>query len=211
MKMPSFSLLSLVKVGSNDIGVSGSVSLPAPTVSLPSKPANAIQVTCGCSGTIRLTDSGASPVEVELSLSTTFTVGIIVNVTPTSLAVQLDFSKTEVSSVTVKVEFGPPLVPEYESAIKSAAVLAAFATALRSIPKSALTFNIPGAQDTIGVSYSGISVSLTVSRIVVVPALLDLITTPSPWPFYAAASSNRTAVSGSTLRSRSTPISSAVS
>ena len=213
--MPSFTLPSLVKVGSSDIGLTGSLSLTPPTVAFPSSP-NRIEVTCGCSGTVQLSDSGASLVEAELSLSTTFSVDIIVNVSPTSLAVQLDLSKTTVSAVDVSVEFGPPLVPVYSSAVQSSEVLSAFTTALRSIPAAALTFTIPGAKGTLGVSYSGVSVSVNVSRIVVVPVdgvlniaadvsgytsgdesgLVNLITTPSPSPFYQRTDFSGTSYGG---------------
>jgi hypothetical protein len=204
VKLPSFSLPKLVTVGTDEIGLSGSLSLTPPTVSFRANPASLIDVTCGCSGTVRLTDNGASLVQVELTLTASLTVDLDVLVSPKSLAVQLDFSKTTVSSIDAAVSVGPPLAKIYRTAIKSSSVLDAFSKALRAVPKSALTFTIPGAKGTIGTSYGGVSVSVGITRIVVVPldgvlniaadvasytsgdesSLVNLITTASPSPFY---------------------------
>jgi hypothetical protein len=202
--MPSFSLPDLVTVGSDEIGLSGSLALLAPTVTFAANPANQIDIACAATGTVRLTDNGGSLVQVELSVSTSLNVGLDVNVTPTSLAIVLDLSKATVSDIDVAVSVGPPLAPVYETAIKSPKVLDALSKALRSIPTSALTFTIPNAKGTIEVSYSGVSATVNVSRIVVVPLdgvlnvaadvspytsgdetqLVNLITTASPSPFY---------------------------
>jgi hypothetical protein len=204
--MPGFSLPDLVTVGTKEIGLSGSLALLAPTVTFTANPDNLIDVTSGASGTVRLTDDGASLIQVELSITTSLTVGIDVLVTSKSLAVRLDLSKSTVSSIEVDVSVGPPLAPVYESAIKSSAVRSAFSKALQSIPESALTFTIPGAKGKIDVSYSGITASADVTNIVVVPldgvlnvaadaapytsgdesSLVNLITTASPSPFYQA-------------------------
>ncbi|MGB9454476.1 MAG: hypothetical protein WCB12_00395 [Bryobacteraceae bacterium] len=202
--MPSFSLPGLVTVGTNEIGLSGSLALLAPTVTFKDNPDHLIDVTCGASGTVRLTDNGASLIQVDLSITTSLTVGIDVLVTSKSLAVRLDLSKATVSSIKVDVSVGPPLAPVYETAIKSSAVLSALSKGLQSIPPSALTFTIPGAKGKIDVSYSGITASVEVTKIVVVPldgvlnvaadaspytsgdesSLVNLITTASPSPSY---------------------------
>ena len=77
-------------VGSNEIGLSGSLGLLAPTVTFKANPDDLIDVTCGASGTVRLTDNGASLIQVELSITTSLTVGIDVLVTPKSLAVRTE-------------------------------------------------------------------------------------------------------------------------
>lgn len=204
VKLPSFSLPDLVTIGSDEIGLSGSLLLAPPSVSFKANPSNLVDVTCGCTGTVRLTDNGASLIQVALSLTASLTVGFDVEVDAKSLAVRLDFSKSTVSSLDDAVTVGPPLPPTYEQAIKNSSVLDAFSSALQKIPPSATTFTIPGASGTIGASYGGVSASVVITRIVVVPldgvldiaadvsgftsgdesSLENLIATPSPSPFY---------------------------
>src|ERR1700722_10509192 len=167
--MPSFSLPDLVNVGSNQIGLSGTLALIAPEVVFTANAENLISVTFGCSGTLTLTDNGASLVEVVVILETTLDLSLIVDVTPASLAIGIDTSTAEVTSISVTVQVGSPLVTEYHKALTSGPVLAAFSAALQSIPTAALTFSVPGASGTFDLNFGGIGVSLEVSNIVVVP------------------------------------------
>jgi len=202
--MPSFSLPSLVTVGSNHIGLSGSLTLVAPTVAFTANPENLIAVTFGCSGTLTLTDNGGSLVEIEVTLTATLDLSFTVDITPSSLAISLDPSTAVLSSVSIVVDYGPPLVPVYQGALNSGQVLADFTTAIQSIPASAVTFTVPGASGTFDLNYGGLGVSLTISNVVVVPLngvlnvavdvagfttgvtsnLVNLITTESPTPLY---------------------------
>jgi hypothetical protein len=201
---PSFSLPSLVTVGTDTIGLAGALSLVAPTVVFSKNPGNLIAVTFGCSGTLTLTDNNASLIEVELTLEGTLDLSFAVDITPSSLAIRLDSSTAVLSSVSISVEFGPPLVPVYQDALTSGPALAAFTKAIQSIPESALTFTIPGASGTFDLNYGGLGISLTISNVTVVPLdgvldvgldvngfttgdasnLVNLITTASPTPLY---------------------------
>jgi hypothetical protein len=220
--MPNLSLPNLVAVGSNQIGLSGTLALIAPTVVFVANAGNLVNVTFGCSGTLTLTDNGAALVEVAATLKTTLDLSLIVDVTPTSLAIGIDTSTAKVASISVTVQFGPPLVMDYQQALTSGPVLAAFTAVLQSIPAAALTFTVPGASGTFDLNFGGIGVSLKISNAVAVPldgvldvavdvagyttgnasSLVNLITTPSPTPLYFTEGSG--AVGGGIFATHST-------
>lgn len=198
---PSFSLPSVVTIGSDVIGLDGSLSLVPPTVSFATNTANLIGVNVGATGTARLTSGGADLVEVEVTLTASLQVGLIVDVSASKFALGVDLSHASVTAVAVQVEFGPPLATVYEQALKSGEVLAALSDALRSIPAKALTFTVPGATGTLEYTMSGVTAKVTVSDAAVVPLdgnvlniamdvasytsgdarqLVNLITTPGP-------------------------------
>jgi hypothetical protein len=146
---PSFSLPDVVNVGSDTIGISGSVSLLTPSLSFAKNADNLVGVACGASGVLRLTSNGGELIEVDVTLTFSFSVGLFVKVSPTTLALGPDFSQATVSSVDVAVKFGPPLAQVYQDAIKSATTLEGISTALRRVPQSSVTFTVPGATGTI--------------------------------------------------------------
>src|SRR5579862_6861717 len=88
--MPQFSLPDLVPVGPDTIGVNGKLQLLAPTVSFAANKDNLIGVTAGASGVLQLTANGGSLVEVEVALSASFKVGIVVDVSASKLEFGLD-------------------------------------------------------------------------------------------------------------------------
>jgi hypothetical protein len=202
--MPSFALPDVVTVGSDKIGLIGTLSLVAPTVTFSANPANLIAVTFGCSGTLSLTDNGTALIEVEVTLEATLDLGLVVDISTTALVVHVDTSTAVVSSVSIAVDFGPPLMAVYQAALQSGPVLASLSSALQSIPESAVTFTVPGASGTFDLNYGGVGVSLSISNVVVVPLdgvlnvamdvesfttgdvsnLVNLITTASPTPLY---------------------------
>jgi hypothetical protein len=165
----TFTLPSLVTIGGESIGLAGSLRVATPTVTFATNPQNLIGVTIGAIGTVRLTANGGDLVEVDLRLTTTLQVGLFVNVSPASLAVGIDLSNATVNSVSVGVTFGPPLATQYNAALQSGPVLAALTSALRAIPKAALTFVVPGVQGTLTYTFSGVTVSLPVSNVTLVP------------------------------------------
>jgi hypothetical protein len=220
--MPSFSLPNVVTVGSDQIGLSGTLTLSAPQVVFTANPGNLIDVTFGGSGTLTLTDNGLSLVEVAATLETTLDLSFVVDVTPTSLAIAIDTSTATVASISTTVQFGPPLVTEYQQALTSGPVLAAFTAALQAIPAAALTFTVPGASGKFDLNYGGIGISLAASNVVVVPLdgvlniaadvagytmgnasnLVNLITTHSPTSIYSTEGTQK--IGGGTFGSHST-------
>jgi hypothetical protein len=202
--MPSFSLPNLIMVGADQIGLAGNLLLLPPTVSFKANPNNLIDITIGCSGTLRLTGNGASLVEVEATLRTTLALAFVVTKTATSLAITIDNSNAAVISIDPTVDYGPPLVTAYQAALTSGPVIAAFTAALQAIPAKALTFTIPGASGTFDIAYGGFQLSLAISNVVALPLdgvfdiaidvsgyttgnssqLVDLIDTPSSTPIY---------------------------
>ena len=198
---PSFTLPSVVTVGPDVIGMNGSLSLIPPTVSFAANPANLIGIDVGAAGTVRLTSGGADLIEVDVVLTASLQVGLIVDVSATTLAFGVDLSAASVTAATVKVTFGPPLASTYDQALRSGAVLTALSDALRSIPANALTFTVPGATGTLAYTLSGVTAKVTVSDVAIVPLdgnvldialdvagytagdptqLVNLITTPGP-------------------------------
>ncbi len=200
---PSFSLPDLVTVGSDEIGISGSVSFLTPTLSFSANPDNLIEVAAGATGLLQLTANGADAIEVQITATFSMNVGLFIDVSPSAIALGPDFSDATVSALGVVVEFGPPLAPVFEEAIKSAATLNAITSALRAIPQKSVTFTVPGATGTIDVSLYGVNLTLPFTKVVAVPmnpnaltvaadvsgytsgdesALVNLITTASMGP-----------------------------
>lgn len=165
----TFALPSIVNVAGESIGLNGLLSVNAPSVTFATNPQNLIGVTIGASGTLRLTANGNDLVEVDVTLSTTLQIGMFVDVSPASLAVGIDLSNASVTSVDVNVDFGPPLAAQYNAALQGGPVIAALTTVLRSVPKAALTFVVPGVQGTLSYSFSGVTVSLPISAVTLVP------------------------------------------
>ena len=202
--LPSFSLPDIVTVGADQVGLSGKLSLIPPQVTFARNTSNLITVDFGCTGWLQLTSNGTSLIEIGATLKAVVKLGLTVDLTPHSLTIAIDASTAKVTSVSVEVDAGPPLVPVYQKALNSGSALAAFTAAIRSIPKKALTLAVPGAKGTFDVAYGGIAVSLTISRLVVVPVdgalnvaadvspyttgdetnLVNLIATQSPTPIY---------------------------
>ena len=197
---PTFTLPSVVVVGGQTIGLAGSLTVVPPTVSFAANPGNLIGVAVGASGTVRFTSGGSDLVEVEVTLTATLQVGLILNVSATNLSFGVDLSSASVTAVDVAVDFGPPLALIYQDALQDGSVLGALSTALQSIPQSALTFTIPGATGTLAYTIGSVTAQLTVSNAVVIPLdgvldvaldvagytagdptqLVNLITTPGP-------------------------------
>jgi hypothetical protein len=200
---PSFSLPDLVTVGTNIIGIAGSVSFLTPTLSFAANPENLIGVAAGAVGLLQLTVNGADAIEVQLTLKFSMNVGLFINVSPSALALGPDFSDASVTSISIEVDFGPPLAPVFKDAITSGSVLNAITTALRAIPQKSVTFTVPGATGTISESLYGVNLTLPLTHVVAVPMnpnaltvaadvsgytsgnqakLVNLITTPSMGP-----------------------------
>lgn len=66
---PSFSLPDLVTVGSDEIGISGSVSFLTPTLSFSANPDNLIGVAAGATGLLQLTANSADAIEVQITVT----------------------------------------------------------------------------------------------------------------------------------------------
>ena len=165
----TFSLPSIVNVNGESIGLAGSLALNPPTVAFARNPQNLVGVTASASGTVRLTANNNDLVEVDVTLTTTLQVGLFVTVTATSLAVGIDLSNASVTGVSVNVTFGPPLGTQYNAALQSGPVLTALTAALRSIPRSALTFTVPGVKGILSYTFQGITVSVPISNVAVIP------------------------------------------
>lgn len=200
---PSFALPDVVTVGSDEIGIAGSVSFLTPTLSFAPNPENLIGVSAGAVGLLQLTVNGKDAIEVQLTLKFSMQVGLFINISPAELALGPDFSDATVSSVSITVDFGPPLAPVFKDGITSSSALKAITSALRAIPQKSVTFTVPNATGTINVSLYGVNLSLPITNVVAVPMnpnaltvaadvsgytsgdktkLVNLITTPSMGP-----------------------------
>jgi hypothetical protein len=158
-----------VPVDGDSIGLAGSLSVNAPIVSFAANPQNLVGVTIGVSGTLQLTSGGSDLVEVDVTLSTSQQVGLFADISPSSLALGVDLSSASVTAVSAAVTFGPPLTAQYTAALQSGPVLSALSAALRAIPKAALTFTVPGVSGTLNYTFSGVTVGVLVSDVVLVP------------------------------------------
>ncbi len=95
---PSFSLPDVVTVGSDEIGIAGSVSFLTPTLSFAANPENLIGVAAGVVGLLQLTVNGADAIEVQRTLTFSLNVGLFIDVSPSSIALGPDFSDATVTS-----------------------------------------------------------------------------------------------------------------
>jgi hypothetical protein len=165
----NFALPSVVTIGGDSIGLVGSLSFNAPTVTFATNPQNLINATLSASGMVRFTANGGDLVEVVLTLSTSLQVGLFANVSPSQVALGIENSNAVVTAVDASVTFGPPLATTYAEAIRSGPVLQALTAAVRAIPQSSLSFNVPGVSGTLSYTFGGVNVAVPVSRVVIVP------------------------------------------
>lgn len=201
---PSFALPSPIQVGSDSVSISGTLAIVPPVVAFAANPDNLIAVTCGAAGTLTFLVNG-TVLQVELTLTSTINVSLLVDVSPSLLALVVDLSHATISDITVSVEVGPPLTAVYQIALQDSSVLNAFSSALQSVPQSATTFSPPGATGTFPFTISTLTVTLPFSRVLVIPMdgnaltiaadvapytagdptqLVNLFTTPAPGPLY---------------------------
>jgi len=203
--MPSFSL-GPVQVDGDQVVAAGSLSLLAPTVAFSPNPANLVDVTFGCSGTLQLTSNGDSLIEVTVGLQSTAAVDLFATATATSLGVGLLPGSVVLESISVEVAFGPnPLPAVYQSALADPTVLSTFTEAVRAVPTQAATFTLPGVSGSFSLGYGGYDLDLSITQIAVIPVagnaltvaidvapytsgsaseLVNLIATDSPTPLY---------------------------
>jgi hypothetical protein len=188
---PSFSLPDVVTVGPDEVGIAGSVSFLTPTLSFAANPENLIGVAAGAVGLLQLTVNGEDAIEVQLTLTFSLNVGLFIDVSPSSLALGPDFSDASVTSVSIAVDFGPPLAPVFKDAITSSAALNAITSALRAIPQKSVTFTVPGATGTINVSLYGVNLKLPITHVVAVPMNPNALTVAADVKGYTSGSESK--------------------